>query len=113
MVYVHNPLNLPEINHKFGVKTDNRPSQLEWNTRAQNNRHAIETGLLVLFKKGEGYFLGKRGGETPRAKIVLDLRTGIFYECAKDAALAKNVSYNQLKNRLQGKTFNNLDLKYV
>lgn len=34
-----------EINHKNGVKTDNRPENLEYVTKSENVRHAIRMGL--------------------------------------------------------------------
>lgn len=43
--FVPNPSNLPEINHKRGVKLDNRFHQLEWCTPLENVRHAIAMGL--------------------------------------------------------------------
>lgn len=43
--FIPNPLNLPEVNHKLGVKTDNRASELEWCNKLYNEKHAIEMGL--------------------------------------------------------------------
>ncbi|QIG69330.1 HNH endonuclease protein [Rhizobium phage RHph_N1_15] len=40
-----NPLGLPEVNHKDGVKWHNHPDNLEWSTSADNTDHAVKTGL--------------------------------------------------------------------
>jgi hypothetical protein len=45
--FLPNPQNLPDINHKNGIKTDNRPINLEWCTQRWNNEHAIKIGLVL------------------------------------------------------------------
>jgi len=43
--FVDNPEGKPFINHKNGVKTDNRPENLEWVTQSENQQHSYDTGL--------------------------------------------------------------------
>lgn len=43
--FIENPEGLPDINHKNGIKTDNRLNNLEWISTGDNQKHAYSFGL--------------------------------------------------------------------
>lgn len=83
--FISNPENKPFVNHRNGIKTDNRLENLEWVTHAENIKHAYRLGLVK--KKG---------------KRVIDKCTGNEYKNIKEAAEILNLNYSTARGYING-----------
>lgn len=98
--FLPNPENKLEVNHKDGIKTNNKISNLEWVTSSENKIHSNISGLRRL------------GINNPQAKLTLE-QLKIIRESNKrhtELAIEMNVSEATIRNVRSGKTYKDYDL---
>lgn len=88
MTFIENPQNKPQVNHKNGIRNDNRLENLEWVTCSENHRHAFD----VLGKKGSKAMLGK---PSVKRKLTREQVEQILMDNRSQEKIAKDYGVSQ------------------
>jgi len=93
--FISNPDDLPEINHKDGIKSNNHVDNLEWVTSSENLQDAYDTGLR---EKPKGMKHPKRKLSASQVKYIRQSNAK-GTELAKMFEVTKSAIYHIRKNR--------------
>lgn len=100
-IFIPNPKNLPQVNHKDGNPLNNKVSNLEWVTRTENLKHSYQIGLRN--QRGE-----KNGNVKINNELVWKIRALANNYTHSQLAIMFNKSYYNIRDIVLRKTWNHI-----
>lgn len=99
ILFIPNPHNKPYVNHKKGLKWDNRASELEWCTPSENDKHAFSLGL----RTSPNPWKGKFGSDHNRSiKVVMLSDIPMEFSSVREAERVTGIANQNISKALNG-----------
>lgn len=97
IAFMPNPENKPQVNHKNGIKYDNRLENLEWCTNSENMKHAYALNLIIP-NTGESKFSSKL-----KNSDIVNIKTNPLSLTQKQLSEIYNVHNSNISRIINGK----------
>lgn len=88
--FTDNVNNKPQVNHKNGIKTDNRLDNLEWCNNSENQIHAVKHNL-VSYHYGDTHHKVKIMNEILKEIVIKNINGVPKRQLAKEYNISRNI----------------------